>query len=239
MSTFIEKARRTLLEMAHEGSRLVTDYSDSRLTGILNVYSAAQIVREILNNSQALGDIARMSYTHSNGFDKITLISNGKPEFKLRLHIWWPRRRSEQNTELIHNHRWLFTSTTLCGSAQVETFTEKDSGEPMCRHEYFPRDDALEKYDLKFVGLSRLASDLMVKLTPGSTYSMGPDLFHRVLWEADLVSMTMFVRWESIRSTAAVFSGSVIEDEQILSVPSFAPDQLRSKLESVLRELGC
>lgn len=92
----------------------------------------------------------------------------------------------------------------------------------MCRHEYFPRHDALEKYDLKFVGRSRLASDLMVKLTPGSTYSMGPELFHRVLWADDLVSMTMFVRWESIRSTAAVFSGSVLEDEQLLSVPSFA-----------------
>jgi hypothetical protein len=238
MSTFIEKARRTLLEVAHERPRSVADYSDSRLTDILNAHSAAEIVREVLNNRQALGDIATRSYSHSNGFDKITLISNGKPEFKLRLHIRWPPGRSGQNIELIHNHRWLFRSTTLCGSAQVETFTEKDGGEPMCRHEYFPRHDALEKYDLKFVGRSRLASDLMVKLTPGSTYSMGPDLFHGVLWDADLVSMTMFVRWESVRSTASVFSRSLIEDEQILLVPSFSPDQLRSKLESVLRELG-
>ena len=238
MSTFIEKARRTLLEMAHEGPRSVADYSDSRLTGILNVYSAAQIVREILNNGQALEETARRSYSHSNGFDKITLTSNGKPEFKLRLHIRWPRGRSGHNTELIHNHRWLFRSTTLCGSAQVETFTEKDFGEPMCRHEYFPRNDALEKYNLRFVGRSRLASDLMIRLTPGSTYSMSPDLFHRVLWAPDSVSMTMFVRWESVRSTATVFSRSVIEDEQILSVPSFTPHRLRSKLESVLRELG-
>lgn len=123
MSTFIEKARRTLSGVAHEGLRSVADYSDSRLTSILNVYSAARIIREILDSSQGLEDIARRSYTHSNGFDKITLISNGKPEFKLRLHIWWPRGRSEQNTELIHNHRWFFTSTTLCGSVQVETFT--------------------------------------------------------------------------------------------------------------------
>jgi hypothetical protein len=152
MSTFIEKARRTLLEVAHERPRSVADYSDSRLTDILNAHSAAEIVREVLNNRQALGDIATRSYSHSNGFDKITLISNGKPEFKLRLHIRWPPGRSGQNIELIHNHRWLFRSTTLCGSAQVETFTEKDGGEPMCRHEYFPRHDALEKYDLKFVG---------------------------------------------------------------------------------------
>lgn len=237
MSTYIEKVHRTLSEVAYEGPRSVSDYSDSRLTHILNVYSAAQIIREILDTSEALGDIARRSYTHSNGFDKITLISNGKPEFKLRLHIWWPRKKSMKNTELIHNHRWLFRSTMLCGGAQVETFIEGDSGELMCRHEYLPRDDALEKYDLRFVGRSGLVPSLMVKLTPGSTYSMSPDHFHRVLWSADVVSITMFVRWESLQSTAVVFSESVIKDQQILSVPSFTTNQLRSKLENVLEEL--
>ena len=120
----------------------------------------------------------------------------------------------------------------------METFTEKDSGELMYRHEYLPRDDALEKYDLRIVGRSRLASDLMFKLTPGSTYSMSPDLLHRILWGGDMVSITMFVRWESIRPSAVVFSESEIEDEQMLSVPSFTQDQLRSKLEHILRELA-
>ncbi len=224
--------------MACEGPRSVADYSDPRLSGILNVRSATQIVREIIDNSHVLEDLARKSYTHSNGFDKITLISNWEPEFKLRLHIWWPRKKSLQNTELIHNHQWFFRSTMLCGSAQVETFTERGSGEFMYSHEYFPRHDDLEKYDLRFVGRLRLAPGLMFKLVPGSTYSMGPDLYHRVLYATDVVSMTLFVRWESLQPTATVFSESVIEDEQILSVPSFTTDQLRLKLERVLIELG-
>jgi hypothetical protein len=237
MSEYIRRARQVLSEMALEGASSVTTYADARLTGILGVDSASRIVREILDDDQALAETAARSYTHSNGFDKITLLSNREPEFKLRLHAWWPGGLNGRTGEFIHSHRWFFRSTTLCGSAHVETFTERDGGEPVYRHEYQPRDDATQRYGLKVVGESSLASDLMFTLTPGGTYSMGPDLFHRVIRAGETVSITLFVRWATIRPTALVFADSPILDQQILSVPSFTRDQLRSKLQDVVMAL--
>lgn len=238
MSEYIRRAHRVLSEMAFESASSVASYSDDRLTEILGVDFASRIVQEILDDDRALAETAARSYTHSNGFDKITLLSSREPEFKLRLHAWWPGMQNGRNSEFIHSHRWCFRSTTLCGSTHVETFTEKKDGESVYRYEYQPRDDARERYSLKVVGRSSLASDLMFTLTPGSTYAMGPDLLHRVIRVSHAASITLFARWAATHPTASVFADSPILDERILSVPSFTCDQLRSKLEDVVAALG-
>jgi hypothetical protein len=238
MSDYIRRAHRVLSDVAIEGASSVATYADGRLTEILGVNSASRIVREILDDNRALAETAARSYTHTNGFDKITLLSSQEPEFKLRLHAWWPGGRNDRNREFIHSHRWPFRSTTLCGSVHVETFTQKDGGEPMYRHEYQPRDNTREMYGLRVVGRSNLASDLMFTLTPGSTYAMSQDLLHRVIPAGDTVSITLFVRWAATHPTASVFAESPILDERILSVPSFTRDQLRSKLQDVVAALG-
>ncbi|MFE9989174.1 hypothetical protein ACFYRK_20175 [Streptomyces sp. NPDC005381] len=238
MSEYIRRAHGALSEVAAEGASSVATYADGRVTEILGVHSASRIVREILDDDRALAETAARSYTHSNGFDKITLLSSREPEFKLRLHVWWPDGRNGWNGEFVHSHRWLFRSTTLCGSAHVETFTVRDGGQPVYRHEYQPRDDHLERYGLKVVGRSSLVSDMMFTLTSGSTYAMGPNLLHRVTRANDAVSITMFVRWATTHPTASVFAESPILDEGILSVPSFTRDQLRSKLQDVVAALG-
>jgi len=237
MSEYIRRAHRVLADVALDRASSVTTYVDGRLTEILGVDYASRLVREILNDDRALAETAARSYTHSNGFDKMTLLSSREPEFKLRLHAWWPDGRNGRNAEFIHSHRWFFRSTTLCGSAHVETFTERDGGEPVYRPEYQPRDAARERYGLRVVGRSSLASDLMLTLTPGSTYAMGPELLHRVIQAGDSVSITLFVRWAATHPTASVFAKSPILDEGILSVPSFTPDELRSKLENVVAAL--
>lgn len=238
MPEYNKKVHRVLSEVAVNSTPLVGIYSDRRLTEILGVNSASRIVREILDDDRALSEVAARSYTHTNGFDKFTLLSNKEPEFKLRLHAWWPAKNNDQNGEFIHDHRWSFRSTTLFGNVHVETFTERDGGEPMYRHEYQPRDDAKEIYCLRVVGRSSLASDLMFTLAPNSTYTMGPDLLHRVIRAGDGATITLFVRWSTTRPTASVFAKAPILDERILSVPSFTRDELRSKLKNVLAVLG-
>lgn len=238
MSGVISEIEESLKEISKKEPDSVSIYNDSRLTDILNMDCASRIIRELLENKEKLREVAKRSYVHSNGFDKITLISSAKPEFKLRLHIWWPEKRKRQREEFIHNHRWLFRSTVLLGGASVETYSEQGGGELMFRYEYVPRDDVSEKYDLKVVGRSRLASDFMFRLTPGSTYAMSQNLLHRVLWTGDTVSATMFVRWRATHSKAAVFSEEEIVDEQMLSVPSFSEGVLSAKLERILVKLG-
>jgi len=225
----LDLARNTLAGIALEGAELHSISSDSRLTRILNRRSAAEILQEIVDSRDELAKVARASYAHSHGFDKVTLISNSQPEFKLRLHMWWPTESHSLLTEFVHNHRWVFRSTMLCGSTSVEFFSERAEGRSMHRYEYRPRDQETEAYDLRLVGQSRLSSDLIVSLTPGSTYSTGPGSLHRVLWP-DSVSITMFVRWASVRRTASVFSASETLDPRVLSAPSFGVETLQSKL---------
>lgn len=237
MREYTESVYRALSAMALEGGPTATSYSDNRLTEILRTESALRIIRETLDDDQALSETAVRSYTHTNGFDKLTLLSGKEPEFKLRLHVWWPGGNSGKIGEFIHNHRWFFRSTTLTGTVHVETFTQRDGGDPMYRHEYMPRDDASQMYGLKVIGRSSLASDMMLTLTPGSTYTMGPDLLHRVIQAEEVATITLFVRWATIQPTASVFAHSPILDERILSVPSFKRDQLRRKLQDIIAVL--
>ena len=214
MTEYIKTVHRVLTEMVTEGALTARTYADRRLTEILGVDSASRIVHEILNDDRALAETAVRSYTHTNGFDKFTLLSSREPEFKLRLHAFWPKGNDGQKGEFIHNHRWFFRSTTLCGSVHVEALAQRDGGEPMYRHEYQPRDDAKETYGLSVVGRSSLASDLMFTLAAGGTYTMGPDLLHRVIRAGDTATITLFVRWASTRPTASVFAEFPIIDER-------------------------
>lgn len=238
MSQYLQEVKHALSRVSAGGPLSVESYLDHRLTEILNAETASCIVKEIIGDERALTEVASRSYTHSNGFDKITLLSSRAPEFKLRLHAWWPKEQGRASAEFVHDHRWFFRSTTLRGSAHVEIFTERDGGVPVFRHEYVPRDEASERYGLKVAGTTSLTSDLMMRLAPGSTYAMGPDALHRVIWVGEEISLTMFVRWDSIRPAASVFAETEIVDEQMLSVPSFTNDQLRSKLLAVLSELA-
>ncbi len=238
MTDYLKKVHGVLSDIATGSVPLVRTYSDRRVSEILSINSALRIIQEILNDEQALSETAAHSYTHTNGFDKFTLLSSREPEFKLRLHAWWPNSNYDKSGEFIHNHRWCFRSTTLCGSVHVETFTQRNGGKPMYHHEYRPRDAAKETYGLTVVGRSSLVSDMMLTLVPGSTYTMGPDLLHRVIQASDTATVTLFVRWATIQPTASVFAESPILDEGILSVPSFTIDELRSKLQGVVAVLG-
>ena len=233
---FSRRARQVLAAIGPDDTSSVTAYADPRLTDVLSPDSLLGIVREILHDDAALAEVAARSYTHSNGFDKITLISSRHPEFKLRLHAWWATNRGDRNSEFIHNHRWHFRSSMLCGRAHLEMYEERTGGILVYRHEYEPRDDRLETYGLRVVGPSTLASSLMLTLTPGCTYAMGPDLLHRVIPAGDRVSLTAVVRWATTRPTAWVFADAPIQDP-ILHVPSFTADELQSKLENVVATL--
>ncbi len=82
-----------------------------------------QIINEVLSNASLLAEVAARSYHHGNGFLKVVLAAeNG---WKLRLHVWFPNTPCEEN---IHDHRWSFASTVLCGHLLSETFTDDAQG---------------------------------------------------------------------------------------------------------------
>ena len=82
------------------------------------------IINEVLANPQLLAQIAARSYHHGNGFLKVVLAS--QHGWKLRLHIWFPNTPCEEN---IHDHRWGFASTVLCGQLLSEAFVDDVKGD--------------------------------------------------------------------------------------------------------------
>lgn len=82
------------------------------------------LLNEVLSNPALLAQVAARSYHHGNGFLKVVLAAeNG---WKLRLHVWFPNTPCEEN---IHDHRWSFASTVLCGHLLSETFVDDRQGD--------------------------------------------------------------------------------------------------------------
>lgn len=88
------------------------------------------LLQEIVEDPESLARIARRSYAHSLGFNKIILIEDwkqhffeenvppGKHGYDIRLHIWWPKRAQEKSiatAESKHEHKWDFTSRIITG----------------------------------------------------------------------------------------------------------------------------
>lgn len=82
------------------------------------------IINEVLSNPILLEQVAARSYHHGNGFLKVVLAT--QHGWKLRLHVWFPNTPCEEN---IHDHRWSFASTVLCGHLLSETFVDDCQGD--------------------------------------------------------------------------------------------------------------
>jgi len=238
MTSLIDTTVTHLSNLAAQCRSDIQCYKNNELSEFLSSSFAKKIITAILNDDEMMKKVAEKSYKHSNGFDKFTLLSGKEPEFKLRLHTYWPEGSNSLPREFIHSHRWYFRSTLLKGSASIETFREADSGDRFFHHEYHPRSDKTETYDLRTKGVSYLKSDLMFNLAPNGTYSMGPDLLHRVVWSEANPTITIFVRWASLTETASVYTKDESYEASMLSVPSFEPEILSEKLTAVLRELA-
>lgn len=82
------------------------------------------IINQVLSNPELLAQIAARSYHHGNGFLKVVLAA--QDGWKLRLHVWFDNTPCEEN---IHDHRWGFASTVLCGQLLSETFDDDIDGD--------------------------------------------------------------------------------------------------------------
>ncbi len=73
------------------------------------------IVDSILDDDQALEDIAARSYPHPIGFDKLVLYQDEKTGFKFRLHIYWRSREEQAQMERMHLHKFEMASAIVTG----------------------------------------------------------------------------------------------------------------------------
>ena len=84
----------------------------------------------VLGNDDNLSKIASKSYIHKNGFLKI--VYETIEETVCRLHIYPVGASADKN---IHDHRWDFSSVTICGSLQMNLYAISD-GDSELLHTY-------------------------------------------------------------------------------------------------------
>ena len=191
-------------------------------------------IQNLAQNRTILDQIASKSYRHDNNFDKLVLVTSKEPEYRLRLHIWWPENSGYSiQPELIHNHRWNFSSFIILGAMTFETFQVTTHGSPHFKYVYIPPVDT-KSYQMKHNGTEFLSSILQVNMTPGCKYAFESIGLHRVTNQGEVPVVSLMIRGASTQKDALVYSEKRIEYESAIPVTRLAPDQVKLKLERIM-----
>ena len=99
---------------------------------LINFDNIHSLLNNILEDDQLLEKLAKRSYSHTLGFDKIVLVDLSKdvspdlPKVQLRLHIWEPDNLSVPIVESLHEHSFDFVSLILTGKLENQVFQVSD-----------------------------------------------------------------------------------------------------------------
>ena len=93
--------------------RILACFADKRV--VLNM------VNSLLASDDAMARVARQSYPHPIGFDKLVLVDSDR-DFKLRLHLYW-RTPQELAQELPHAHIFEMASAPVTGELTNHLFS--------------------------------------------------------------------------------------------------------------------
>jgi hypothetical protein len=225
--TFYEKVRRNVTHLI--------DQSPDSLAGCETAFSdlfsrelLTNLLGDILDNELLLTDIAKNSYVHGNGFDKVVLFTGPGNSYKVRLHIWWPGLNSEEN---IHDHRWDFCSTIISGGILFEKYMVSKDGFPVREFVYKDRGS---DYELVPIGLTRLEKVFSGYLSQKSHYFLSHIVPHRIYPFKDVISSTVILQNKAVRDWTRLFTNRVVDYSQTISTVGFKIDDLSDRLEKYL-----
>jgi hypothetical protein len=197
---------------------------------------AAELVKELLSDEEALSRCASQSYSHANGFDKIVLLVGDRPSFKLRLHIWNSDAGMGGLESHLHNHRWSFASRVLVGEYIFEAFVPRSNANVYHAYEYVPRDSP-GSYALFPQGVTELGSALCFSVTRGVSYFMDYATIHRV--NAIKPTISMVLQGPPMTEVSSVFSRLPLSSEpQDHLIPVMCVETLVVKLRAAIALLS-
>jgi hypothetical protein len=154
--------------------------------------------------------IANRSYRHANGFDVFTLISSERPQFDMRLHIWWVDDSSE-NAEHVHDHSWNFVSLLLSGAYQFEVFEPSSLGIKM--HKYlcrFPTEGS--GYRIDYQGTARVKCIFQALMHAPSSYFLPYATLHRIRNSGARLTSTVLLHGPFVRGSSSIYSTRFISN---------------------------
>lgn len=185
--------------------------------------------RSICGQPELLEQVSRRSYLHGNGFYKIVLEDNDL--FRLRLHIWQPGARAEEN---IHDHRWHFASTVLAGTLETEIWEDglPGHGEDFDEYLYLSRSADAEARNV-YMGKARVALKQRIINVPGDAYCMLSSVMHRIVYDGQATIGTLMCHAKAARNWARTITQRSVEPD--VDHSCISAERLKKVLASYLR----
>lgn len=192
----------------------------------------------ILSNDQlCLTEVARQSYKHHNGYDRIELFPPSYLGYGVRLHIWWSDERSDK--EHIHTHPWDFASSIILGTLNFEQFAEDSEGEDFFVN-YYDRPTAKTSYVLRSGGVGKLKKTFGAALVSGCSYVARRPFIHRVDKTPNVNTATIMVHGPELDYPTRIFTKEPLagNNSVIFSAERFTPKQILERVKRLQTALN-
>lgn len=186
---------------------------------------------------ELIAQVQAESYTHANGFDRISLPAAPGARARLRIHIWPSPTSPETRADLpdAHNHKWPFASRVLVGTLSNELVrpTLRASG----RYTHYKHIDMVAGYRFAEAGRADLEVIGVEMTRAEETYAMFPEPVHRVP-RPPIYTATIVAELEPRTTMTDVFvAARPKEMGRMLIPPRFGTDELRAKLVTLWTRL--
>lgn len=237
------KRRFETLNNYQNNEKMFFEHSTAFLRFIQDKSLLLKILREILAEEDYLKEVALNSYRHVNHFSKIVLINDLNQEHcRLTLHIWKPPFTDDEiNQELIHDHRFSFSSCVLCGEQIHEIFKESPKNSitkvRFQKYKYLPSETSnIHKcFFEKYVALDQVSEKVV---NHGGIYTMQNESIHRILFPTgDEPIISFMVRGPRKRNFTHTYNTFYPCDDTVSNVPMYSKSELKELLIYTLHKI--
>jgi len=226
----------TLKDIKLDFDKYFSPYNPSIMKDALSIIkdrsTLIELLESIYSDETALAMIAEKSYVHRNGFDKLVLLASSKPEFRLRIHIWWPN--SDEISDMhIHNHKWDFRSKIIEGKYRHQEYIINDDGEKW--RQYICHSILHKKgHQMEFQGIHRLQCVSDAILVKDCEYTLDHRVLHKVSVAAhSRLTSTIILQSPVLQSSTNVYSLEVL-DKSLTQPRLCNTDEVKFKIKKYL-----
>ena len=187
------------------------------------------LLLSLAKDDQAISACAARSFHHPLGFTKLTLI-DALPAYMLRVHVWWPDRKA--GVDHIHNHRFNFVSSIVCGGYDMPIYEQARRGLPMIEYQEEVSIDL--GWRLRCRGRARLKELTTLRLRAGCAYAFSREALHRTTVLPSSPCVSLFLQTAMSKSTTKVFVDQADPTPIMVRKEPLTSEYYRSQLEAVL-----
>lgn len=207
-----------------------TDVNRQNILFDLKINKLELLINHIINNESELLKIAKQSYKHSNGFDKILLIDK-RPKYALRLHLWNPKNKCDGH---IHNHEWDLSGIVIKGSYKWELYEFEDdiSNKGFYCYECMYNSNYKEHIltNQKRVNVKKIFD---INISENSFYNLKSSTIHKITM-TDKFSASLILHGNNIKQKIVVINKEEIQDHINKSYRYYSIKEMRYLLEQFL-----